>query len=174
MKNFIRFLIVVLLMVSYTSCDEIDKLTEVDINTTLNEQLDATVPAGKDLAVSNTMSIDMVNSDTERYLDVLQSVRITSFRYELTNFTGDSNGTITGNFVADGIELLSHDMVVKQIVDAGTVFEVTNAAQLSAMASKLKAGKDILIGLVGTSNCNETMNFTANITIELEITADVL
>lgn len=174
MKTFIRLLIVVLLMVSYTSCDEIDKLTEVDFNTTLNEQLNVTVPAGENLDLNRTMSINMVNSKTEKYLDILQNVKIKSFTYQLTNFTGDFSGTITGNFVADGIELLSHDMVVKQTVDAGTVFEVTNTSLLNSIASKLKAGNNISIGLVGKSSCEEAMNFTINITIDLAVTADVL
>jgi len=161
-------------MVSYTSCDEIDKLTEVDFNTTLNEQLDVMIPAGEDLALNRTMLINMVNSDTEDYLDVLQSLRITSFTYQLTNFTGDFSGTITGSFAADGVELLNHDMVVKQTVDAGTVFEVTNTTLLNSIASKLKAGNDISIGLVGESNCTEAMSLTIKITIALAVTADVL
>lgn len=173
MKNFIRFLVVVLLMVSYTSCDEIDKLTEVDFNTTLNEQLVITVPAGTDLVLNKTMLVNIVNSDTEDYLDLLQSVKITSFTYQLINFSGDDKGTITGSFVADGVELFNHDMVVKQAVDDGTVFKITNTTLLNSIASKLKSGKNILIGLDGTSSGNG-MNFTIKVTIKLAVTADVL
>lgn len=175
MKTFIRLLVVFLLVVSFTSCDEIDKLTEVDFNTTVNEQLDVNVPAGEDLVLSRTMLINMVNSDTKDYLDVLQDVKIKSFTYQLTSFTGDVNGVLTGSFVADGVELLSHDnMIVKQTVDAGTVFKVTNTALLNSIASKLKGGNDISIGLVGESSCDVAMNFTINITIDLAVTADVL
>lgn len=173
MKTFIRFLVVISLMLSYTSCDEIDELTEYDFNTTLNDQLDITIEAGEDL-IDETMLINMVNSDTEDYMDLLQNVRITSFTYQLTNFTGDDSGTITGAFVADGVELLSHNnLVVKQAVDAGTVFEVTNTTLLNTIASKLKAGNNVLFGLDGQSNGVE-MNFTINITIDLAVTADVL
>ena len=174
MKTFIRFLVVVLLVVSYTSCDEIDDLTEIDFDTTLNEQLNVTIPAGENLALNETMLINMVNSETEDYLDVLQNVRITSFTFQLSNFTGDNNGTIAGNFVADGVELLNLDIVVKQTVDAGTVFEVTNTALLNSIAADLRAGNDVLIGIVGESSCEDPMNFTINITIDLEVTADVL
>ncbi|WP_339755295.1 hypothetical protein [uncultured Winogradskyella sp.] len=174
MKTFIRFLVVGLLVVSYTSCDKIDELTEVDFSTTLNEQLDVNVLAGEDLALNRTLLINMVNNDTGDYLDVLKNVRITSFRYQLTNFTGDVNGIITGNLVADGVELLHHNMVVKQTVDAVTVFEVTNTALLNSIASKLKAGNGVLIGIVGESSCEDAMGFTINITIDLEVTADVL
>ena len=174
MKTLIKFLVVVLLVVSYTSCDEIDELTEVDFNTTLNEQLDVNIQAGEGSALNETMLINIVNSDTQDYLDVLQNVTITSFKYQLTNFSGDVNGTITGNFVADGVELLNHNMVVKQTVDAGTVFEITNTTHLNSIASKLKAGDNVLIGIVGESNCEEAMDFTINITIELAVTADVL
>lgn len=174
MNTFIRIFLVMLIIVGYNSCDELDELTEVDFDTTLNEQLNVTVLAGENLTLNKTMLINIVNSDTEDYLDVLQNVRITAFTYQLTNFTGDDNGTISGNFVADGIELLNHDMVVKQTVDAGTVFEVTNTALLNSIAADLKAGNDVLIGLVGESSCEDVMNFTINISIDLEVTADVL
>jgi hypothetical protein len=174
MKTLIKIFAVVLLFVSYTSCDELDELTEIDFDTTLNEQLNVTVPAGEGLMLNETMLINLINSDTEDYLDVLQDVSITSFSYQLLNFTGDVNGTIVGNFVADGVQLLPHDMVVKQTVDAGTVFEVTNVSQLNAIAADLKAGDDVLIGIVGESSCEEAMNFTIALTLDLEITADVL
>jgi hypothetical protein len=119
------------------------------------------------------MLINMVNSDTEDYLDVLQNVRITSFTYQLTNFLGDDFGNLQGSFVADGVELISHNMVVKETVDAGTVFEVTDTTLLNSIASKLKAGNNVLVGLVGESN-SDGMNFTINMTIDLEVTADVL
>ena len=174
MKTFIRFLVVMLLMVSYTSCDKLDELTEVDFNTTLNEQLIVTIPAGEDQALNETMLINIDNSDTGDYLDLLQDVTITSFTYQLINFTGDVNGTIVGNFEVDGIQLLNHDMVVKQTVDAGTVFEITDVSQLNTIASKLKAGNNIFVGIVGESSCDEAMNFTIAISIDLAITADIL
>ncbi|WP_411893510.1 hypothetical protein [Winogradskyella sp. A2] len=174
MKTLIRFAMVFLLVSSFVSCDELDELTEVDFDTTLNENVAVTVPAGEDLVLNETMLINMSNSDTENYMDVLQSVRITEFTYQLVNFTGDPNGTIVGNFVADGVELVSHDMVVKQEVDAGTVFAVTDVALLNSIASKLKNGNNVAIGLAGTSTCEDAMNFTIAVTIELDITADVL
>ncbi len=161
-------------MVSYTSCDKLDELTEVDFNTTLNEQLIVTIPAGEDQALNETMLINIDNSDTGDYLDLLQDVTITSFTYQLINFTGDVNGTIVGNFEVDGIQLLNHDMVVKQTVDAGTVFEITDVSQLNTIASKLKAGNNIFVGIVGESSCDEAMNFTIAISIDLAITADIL
>ena len=174
MKNFIRFATIVVLALGFVACDELDELTEIDFNTTLDEDLFVSVPAGEDLVLNETMLINMTNSDTQDYMDVLQSVRITSFTYQLINFTGDANGTIMGDFQADGVTLLSHDMVVKNQVDAGTVFEITDVALLNSIASKLKNGDNVSVGLSGTSTCNEAMNFTIAVTIELAVTADVL
>ena len=64
-------------------------------------------------------------------------------------------------------------MVVKQAVDAGTEFVVTNTTLLNTIASKLKAGNSVLFGLDGQSN-GDGMNFTIKITIKLAVTADVL
>jgi len=161
-------------MLSFTSCDSIDELTEFDFNTTINEQLAVSVPAGEELALNETMVINIVNNDTEEYLDVLQNVRITSFKYQFTNFSGDVNGTLVGTFVADGVAVLSHDMVVKQTADAGTVFEITDVSVLNSIADKLRAGNNVLIGITGESSCDEAMNFTIQLTIGLAITADVL
>ena len=174
MKTFIRITMALLLMISFTSCDELDELTEVDFDTTLNENLPVTIPEGDNLALNETMTFNMVNDDTEDYMDLLERVRITSFTYQLINFTGDPDGTIVGTFVADGDTLLNHDIVVKDEVDAGTVFEVTDVAMLNSIASKLKNGQDVTVGIAGNSTCNEDMNFTIAITIELDITADAL
>ena len=174
MKTFMTYSVVFIVMFSFMSCDSIDELTEFDFNTTINEQLAVLVPAGEDLILDETMVINIVNDDTEEYLDVLQDVTITRFTYKLVNFTGDTNGTLVGDFVADGVALFSHDMVVKQTVDAGTVFEITDVSVLNSIANKLRAGNNVLIGIVGESSCDEAMNFTIQLTIGLAITADVL
>ncbi len=174
MKTFMTYAVAFIVMFSFTSCDELDELTEFDFNTTINEQLAVSVPAGEALLLNETMVINIVNNDTQDYLDVLQDVTITSFTYQFTNFSGDVNGTIVGDFVADGVVLLSHDMVVKQTVDAGTVFEITDVTTLNTIANKLKAGNDVLIGIVGESSCEEVMSFTIEFSIGLAVTADVL
>ena len=178
MKTFIKFLVVVLLMVSYTSCDELDELTEVDFNTTLNESFFVTVPDGS--LQGQIYDVNILNSDTEDYLDVLQDVDITSFTYRLVGFNIDNEGTIVGSFLyiesvgSDGQILVAHDMVVSEVVNAGTVFEVTDVTYLNAIANQLKSGQDVQFGLGGTATCDPEMTFTIEMTIGLAITADVL
>jgi len=174
MKTFIRITMALLLTISFTSCDELDELTEIDFDTTLNENLSVTIPEGDNLTLNETMTFNMVNNDTEDYMDLLETVRITSFTYQMINFTGDPDGTIVGAFVADGDTLLNHDIVVKDEVDAATVFEITDVAMLNSIASKLKNGQDVTLGITGNSSCDEIMSFTIAITIDLDITADVL
>ncbi|MBO3115798.1 hypothetical protein J4050_03520 [Winogradskyella sp. DF17] len=174
MKTLLKFAAVLILFLGFTSCDELDELTEIDFNTTLNESVFVSVPAGEDLVLNETMLININNSDTQDYLDVLQDVSITSFTYRLINFTGDANGTISGQFEADGVALVNHDMVIKDEVDAGTVFEVTDPSALNAIANSLKSGNNVSVGITGTSTCEEAMNFSIAVTIELAITADVL
>ncbi len=162
---------VFIFMFSFTSCDEIDKLTEYDFNTTLNESFFVTVPNG-DIDDQN-MVVNISNSDIEaKYLKVLQDVDITSFTYRLVGFYGDNEGTILGSFVADGQSLVTHDMVVSQVIN--NVFEVTDVSDLNTIASKLKSGQDVRFGLTGTAICDPEMTFTVEMTIGLAITADVL
>jgi hypothetical protein len=174
MKNLLKFAAFVLLSLSFTACDEVDELTEIDFNTTLNESINVSVPAGEALVLNETTLINISNNDTQDYIDALQDVSITSFTYRLVDFTGDPEGTVTGQFQADGITLVNHDMVVKDEVDAGTVFEVTDPALLNTVANKLKSGNNVSVGISGTSTCAEAMNFTIVMTIELAVTADVL
>ncbi len=84
---------VLIFMFSFTSCDKIDELTEYDFKTTLTESFDVTVDAGEN-TFTDTMAVNMVNSDTQEYMDLLQDVYITSFTYRIINFNGDIEGTI--------------------------------------------------------------------------------
>lgn len=174
MKNLLQFTVLFLLTFCFTACDEVDELTEIDFNTTLNESVVVSVPAGEGLVLNETTLINISNQDTQDYLNNLQDVSITSFTYRLVNFTGDPEGSVMGQFQADGITLVNHDMVVKDEVDAGTVFEVTDPALLNTLANKLRSGNNVAVGISGTSTCAEAMNFTIVMTIELAVTADVL
>ncbi len=53
------------------------------------------------------------------------------------------------------------------------MFEV-DVSTLNTIAGKLKSGQNVIFGLVGTGNCNQDMTFTIEMTIGLDITADVL
>jgi hypothetical protein len=178
MKKIIKFFVVVALMSSFSSCDEIDELTEVDFNTTINESFFVTVPDGT--LEGQIYDVNIVNSDTEDYLNTFQDVDITSFTYRLVGFNGDNEGTIVGSFEyidsvgAAGQILINHDMVVSQVVNAGTVFEVTDVGLLNAIANQLKSGQDVRFALEGEANCDAEMTFTLELSIGLAITADVL
>ena len=170
MKTFMTYSAVLIFMFSFTSCDKIDELTEYDFKTTLTESFNVTVDAGEN-TFTDTMAVNMVNSDTQEYMALLQDVYITSFTYRIINFNGDTEGTIVGSFQADGQNLVTHDIVVSDKV--GTVFEV-DVSTLNTIAGKLKSGQNVIFGLVGTGNCNQDMTFTIEMTIGLDITADVL
>lgn len=178
MKNLIKFLAVVALVVGNTSCDAVDELTEVDFNTTINESFFVTVPDGN--IEGKNFDVNIVNSDTEDYLNLFQDVDITSFTYRLVGFNGDNDGTIVGylayvdNVTANSRILITHDMVVSQVVNDGTVFKVTDVDALNAIAKQLKSGKDVQFVLEGVANCEAEMTFTLKLSIELAIVADVL
>lgn len=174
MKFLTKLTLLVLVMVSYTSCDQLDELTEFDFNTTLDETLFVALQAGVDQPFNQTTTFNIENEDTMDYLDLLQDVEITSFTYRLVNFSGDPNATIVGNFQADGTTLVAHDMVIKTEVDAGTVFTVTDVNALNTIATSLKNGNNISVGLSGSYSCEDTTSFIIEMTIGLAITADVL
>ncbi len=173
MKTFMTYCAVFMVMFSFTSCDKIDELTEYDFNTTLTKSFDVTVDEGEN-AFSDAINVNISNSDTQDYLDLLQDVNITSFTYQITNFNGDTEGTIVGSFLADGQILETYNGVVSD--EVGIEVSVTDVSALNTIAGKLKNDtvNGVSFALTGTGNCNPAMTFTIDITIGLAITADVL
>ncbi len=171
MKTFMTYCGVFIVMCSFTSCDKIDELTEYDFNTTLTESFNVTVAAGAN-TFNDAIDVNMVNSDTQEYMALLQDVSITNLTYRITNFNGDIDGTIVGSFLADGQTLETYNGVVS--TEVGTVVPVSDVGTLNTIASKLKSGQNVIFALTGTGNCDPAMTFTIEITIDLAITADVL
>ena len=171
MKTFMTYCAAFMVMFSFTSCDKIDELTEYDFNTTLTESFNVTVAAGEN-AFSDAIDVNMVNSDTQEYMALLQDVSITSLTYRITNFNGDTDGTIVGSLLADGQTLQTYNGVVS--TEVGTVVSVSDVGTLNTIAAKLKSGQNVIFALTGTGNCDPAMTFTIEITIDLAITADVL
>lgn len=171
MKNLIKFLAVALLVFGFTSCDELDDLTDVDFNTSVTERI--TVSLDDNEALNNSVAINIDNNDTHDYLSKIKSVKINSLTYKVMNFSGDTSGRITANFIADGVTLATHtDVVVYD--EIGVVYSIEDTAKLSAIAKKLKGGSNVTMSVTGTSINEGGMDFLIEITLNLKVTAEAL
>ncbi len=177
MKNLIKFLAVLVLIFGYTSCDEIDKLTEVDLSTTVTENIPVIVDdgAGESVNISNSIDINIGDYIDAAYLSKIEEVKINSMTYKVINFSGDTAGVMTVDLMADSVILDTQTgEVVKDHADMATVFPIDDTAALSIIANNLKNGSNVTFAVDGTSINDGGMSFEIEITLSLKITADVL
>ncbi len=173
MKNLIKYLAVLVLVFGYTSCDELDELTEIDFNTTITESIIANVDGGVDVILNSNVLVNIANEDTQDYLDKIEKVEILSLDYQIINFNGDNAGVITADLMADSVILDTHtNVTVSNVV--GVMYSVDDTATLNTIANKLKNGSNVVFAVVGTSTNEGGMSFEIEITLSLKVTADAL
>ncbi len=175
MKNLIKFFAVLLLFVGYTSCDELDKLTEVDFNTSITERIIVNVDGGENVVFYNDVLVNIDNPDTHDYLSKIESVRINSLTYKAVNVDGDANGVIhTADLRADGEMLATHTELSGNALYE--IYSIDDTAKLTIIANDLKSGADVQMAISGSisSQVDLGMQFDLEITLDLTITADAL
>lgn len=175
MKNTIKFLtIVAVFSYIFTSCDEVEKLADVDFNTTVTQNVPVFINQNQG-AINESAILSLDNNDTNKYLSKIKDVKITKLTYKITKFSGDAKGSINVDFKADNIVLETESFIVKNAYDNATVFEVKDVNKLNEMAKLLKTNKSISVGITGQSVAEEnSMDFNVKVTAQLEITANPL
>ena len=175
MKKLIKIFAIIILTIGFTSCDAIDDavddLTEVDFTTTLIESFAVTLESGNDLDISKSISVNIDNDDTHDYLSKITGVKINSLTYKVTNHSGDDTANLDAIFFADLAEMMNHSIVIKEASNFGTIFEVTDVSYFNAIASKLKNGDNVLLGLRGVSNSEGETTFDVEVTVNVKVTA---
>jgi len=174
MKNTIKFLAIILISITFQSCDDVEGLADVNFNTSINEKIAFHVDQNQeDISESITLSID--NVDTHDYLNNLETVSITKFTYKIIDFFGDEEGSVNVALFVDGVSLSQESFIVKQVNDDSTIFEITDTNKLNIIASTLKNNHQITASISGTSIAiNDSMDFKVDITIDLTIVANPL
>lgn len=177
MKNLNRFLVVILLVFGYASCDELDKLTEVDFDATVTDiiYVDA-IDGGVDVPLNNSRTIKLADAggDVQDYINNIESVSFNSLTYQVINFVGDAAGTMTVNILADGVIMDTHTGVTVSS-QVGTIHEITDTATLNAIASDLKNGNSVIFEIDGTATSDEGgMDFDIQVSLDVTVVADAL
>ena len=177
MKKTIKYLAILTILISFTSCETIENLADVTFNTTLTDEIVVHINQtnGPSTPFDMTQTISLDNSDTHDYLSNIEEVNINSLSYKIINFTGDPAGSIEAEFFVDNVSLLANDFTVKTQADASTIFEVTNTTQLNAIAIALKNGQSVIAKYQGTALCDAAdMDFTIEVTVGIEVVANPL
>jgi len=178
MKNILLLLGVFLICCSFSSCDEDDLealLPAFDVNLTKTEiipvQIDQTT--GDWVNYANMTNLNIVNSDTEDYLNKIKEVKINKLSYKVINFIGDPAGRVKGDFSVAGKVYLSNEFVVKTSADNGVVYEITEVAELTEIANLLKSGQNVKVEYAGSALCDDdSMDFDIEVTLKVKVTID--
>ncbi|MDO6758613.1 hypothetical protein Q4566_00255 [Tamlana sp. 2_MG-2023] len=178
MKNQINALLLALtLIVSFTSCDQADELTEFDVTETFDPSLSIDVPGSDAVAkigatkeeISNdwnaSTTIDISDNDEiNDNLKYIEKVKINSLDYKITNYSGPDNTAASNVTVTLGdVEIALEDVILKSAYDAGKLFSIEDPEKLNAIANKLKQDKKLTISSKGTVN-----NGTSDVDFEIQ------
>lgn len=180
------FLLAIMVLATFSSCDEIDKLTEFDVKQEFVSTLDVVVPAktakqSKSNAVeavdwSQTATINLAeNKEISDNINLIDRVALNGLKYEIVNYTnGTANASISNTTVNFGGIIISiPNANLKTADDANTIFTISDTEKLAAIATKLKNDKSITITASGTVS-EQPVNFGIKIYLDTTVTIDVL
>ena len=178
MKNIAKFLLLLLIAFSISSCDEAEDLLNLtkDFDDTIVESIAISIDktAGERASFSNSTVLSIDDPALQPYINKIKSIEIKSLSYKIINFNGDATGDVNGEFYIDDIVYLTDAFVVKTEADKGTVFKINDVAELNEIANKLKANKELTAKYSGDALCdNDDMNFQIEITLDVKITVNL-
>jgi len=174
MKNTVKILAILLVVISFQSCDKLEELADIDFNTSINQKIAIHIDQYQE-GINETAIISLDNGDTHDYLDKFKSVSITKMSYKIIDFIGDPEGSVNIEISVDGVSLLQENSIVKQANDNNTIFEITDTNKLNVIAAALKNNHQVSVSVRGTSIVtNDAMDFKVDVTIDLAIVANAL
>ena len=143
-------LAIVLLVTLFFSCDEIDELTELRLTEDFSTTVTVNLPddsMGMPQSISETTTISLTDSpEIEEYLNLIQDVTINSLTYEINNYSGIENGTITEASVTfNGESIAVSDINLQDSDSNNKVYEIENTDLLTAIGSALENNNDCLL-----------------------------
>lgn len=181
MKNTIKLLVLLVAIITLSSCEEGD-LGTISITTTLSDVVHAESPQTPTAdfvtfeAEETTLNID--NDETHEYINHLEELSFESLTFTFVNFVGDETGVM--NLVvadASGNILFSEDNInVSEAVADETEFVVTNLADLNAVSAELLEDYTATISYEGSyvsSEADMTFDIVYNATIHVETSVPV-
>ena len=170
-------LLLVVLMTAF-SCDELDELTEFDISDDFSTTVTIDVPeneGGMSDSFSYSEVIDIAtNQQISDNLNLIQNIRLNSLTYEISNFTGAEGETVTEASLNLGSTSISVENInLKASDDGNIVYDIEDTSLLNAIANALESNTALTVSVTGTVNATP-VTFDVIINIDVTVTVDVL
>jgi len=160
------------------SCDELDELTEFDVSGSFNSTIDVNLTddsEGEPVTLTETAAIDISsNPDIADNLNLIQNVTITALTFEIDNYVGAEDVTITDASISFGDSSINiSDIVLKTADDGNIVYEVEDASQLNAIGDFLENNPVLNVTLMGTISATPAL-FDVIINLDTTVTIDAI
>ena len=176
MKIFTKISILLVMMISVSSCDELDELTEFDITEDFSATFNVDVPAdAPTLTWGQEQTIDLAtNQEIQDNLNLLQNVTLNSLTFEIDDYVGEAGIMITeASLIFGGTTISVSDIDLKASDDNNVVTSIGNASQLIDIANVLQNNTSITAEVTGTVS-GAPVNFNVKVNLDVTVTLDVL
>ena len=174
MKLF-KLLTIVLVIFIFNSCDDTKDLADITINTNFTKTIQLGAPIGVDKPLEANRDLELSNDEINEYVDKIKEIKINKITYKFIDFIGDPNCSFSNvEMKADGNLFETNDYVIKETIDNGVVFTITDEEDLNIMAASFLADNKVTFNMTGNSTSTAMTAFKMEITFDLTIIASPL
>ncbi len=181
MKNIIKILLLVLVSISFISCNEAEELLDIKFNSQLSADLNVAVP-GEALKSAEMLVINFSEQTTidprsdsqiNKYINKLKSFDV----YEVTGTVINVSAPveiITGSITfTDGLGIASWSVTNFNVVNSATITLDNSAGQWDKINQFLDSKNEFTVKIEGTTD-RGNVNFTIRVLIKVKVVANPL
>ncbi|RXG14336.1 hypothetical protein DSM03_101454 [Leeuwenhoekiella aestuarii] len=179
MKKFTTFFALTIFAFAFNSCDAVDELTEIDVDTTITKDLVISVAEGE-TTFSESASISIDDEQVQDNLDKIEDLQITKLTYQILSVSGTEDVIASGSFTAASSTypwFSAGDSASVNLTTAaadGTVYEIeVNQTLVDAFEADLRSGATATLSASGTVS-DAPVSFTVRITADVKVTVDAI
>ena len=179
MKKITTFFALTFVAFAFNACDAIDELTEIEVDTTITEDLTITVAEGE-TTFSESVSISIDDEDVQDNLDKIENLQIETLTYQIISVSGTEDVIASGSFSAASssfpwFSYSDGDTVnLTAAAAAGTVYEIeVDQTFVDAFEADLRNGATATLSASGTVS-DAPVTFVVRITADVKVTVDAI
>ncbi|WP_299106631.1 hypothetical protein [uncultured Winogradskyella sp.] len=170
--------VLLLLMVTAFSCDDLDELTEFDVTEDFSTTFNVSITEdseGEPQSFTQTSTLDItVNQVIQDNLDLIQDISLNELTYEITNFSGAEDATLSDGVITFGTSTVSIANINLQQSDIdNTIYTINDTSVFNAIADELENNSMISVTVSGTVSETPVV-FDVLVNADITATIDVL
>jgi len=171
-----KFILLLLVMTTAFSCDEVGELTDFDITDGFAETFTIAISGDSDdmpQSFTETVSIDLAsNQDILDNIDLIENVDLNSATYEISNFVGMEGTTVTeASINFSGIFISVENIDLQQSDIDNTVYTIADSSVLNSIADILQNNTSVIATMTGTVD-SAPVTFDVIVTLNVTVTVD--